>query len=111
MIICCNESINTSFSYLVENNNNRYRRIEYGVCPVCGRNILKDYKLTDTIQTVKHYTGKRALAKYAYWEHKLRSKKRGNKNNMFWLYQYNGIIKDFNDVKKGFYSSELISVT
>lgn len=101
MIICCNEFINITFSYLVENTGSQYRRIEYGVCPACGQHILKDCRLTNDIQTIKKYTGIQARAKYIYWQHKANSKKHGNKNNMFWLYQHNGTVKDFNEVKKG----------
>lgn len=108
MILCCNRQANPIFSYLVENNSRVYHRIEYGICPECGVPILRDYKIFDDIQRVKDFKGQKAVTKYAYWKQRAADKKQGSKQNMFWLYQINGVIRDFNDEKKGICKTQLV---
>ena len=99
------------FSYLVENNSRVYHRIEYGICPECGVPILRDYKIFDDIQRVKDFKGQKAVAKYAYWKQRAADKKQGSKQNMFWLYQINGVIRDFNNEKKGICKTKLVCLS
>ena len=81
------------------------------MCPVCGSPKLRDYKLVDGIQQIKDYKDKKAVLKYAYWKQKAANKKHGSKQNMFWLYQINGVIRDFNDEKKGICKTDLVFLT
>lgn len=111
MIFCCNRQLNTVFSHIVINNSEEYRRIEYAICQDCGKPVLRDYKLTDGLQRVRDYKGIKALAKYAYWKKKAADTKQGSKQNMFWLYQINGVIRDFNDEKRGICKTDLVFLT
>ncbi len=102
---------------MLDTNLHHNRILEYGYCPIC--NTLKAC-LTQTdllgkrkeVKPKKRQTQKflEDCLKQKYFEY-LRPIKHGSRQNMFWFYQINGLIKDFNDEKKGKCYSDIVYIT
>ena len=108
MLYCCSKFFSTKKKYLLDTFEHHNRVLEYGFCPVCKvleakltqidkkgvKNELKPKK-RQAKQFVENYL------KEPYYEQVYMDIKTGSKQNMFWLYNAGGTIKDFNDEIKG----------
>lgn len=82
LIRCCNRHFNTSFSYILFSGENFYRRLEFGVCPVCGCPKFQDFSINHKDEeTVKVCTGKHAVQKLAMWKKRIQNIRYCNKSN------------------------------
>ena len=79
MLKCCNTSFRGVYRFVVQNNSNGYRRVEFGICPKCGSYSYLDYKenANDGVK-IKSLHGKEALSKFNSWEKHLTSQKHGS---------------------------------
>ena len=115
MLYCCGKYyLNTEKKYLLDTATKHNQVLEYGICPRCS--ILKAVlTFTDLEGKRKEIKPKKRKAKdfinecltQPYYELKDLKEKFGTKNNMFWLFQTNGTIKDFNNTTKGNCKTEL----
>lgn len=115
MLYCCNKYYsNTEKKYLLDTATQHNQILEYGICPKC--NILKAVlTFTDNLGRRKEIKPKKRKAKdfinqclnQPYYELKDLKEKYGTKNNMFWIFQANGQIRDFNNTLKGYCKTEL----
>ena len=79
MLKCCNTSFSGVYRFVVQNNTNGYRRIEFGICPKCGVYVYLDYReCSDGVIKTKSLRGKEALTKFNTWEKHLTSQKQGS---------------------------------
>ncbi|MFR1671626.1 MAG: hypothetical protein ACLSWI_01625 [Candidatus Gastranaerophilaceae bacterium] len=81
MISCCNKLFNSVFSRIIENKNNFYRRIEFGVCPICGNFKFRELKLINGNELIKQLSGKKAKSQLLKWEKKFNKITIGTKAN------------------------------
>ena len=119
MLYCCGKYYHqTEKKYLLDTHNKHNQILEYGVCPRCG--ILKAcLTYTNNLGERKEEKPKKRKAQefvtsclsQPYYEIKDLKIKYGSKNNMFWLFQTNGTIKDFNNTVKGNCKTELLDTT
>ena len=119
MLFCCHKYFSeTEKRYLLDNEKHHNRVLEFGTCPIC--NTLKailTYK--DAQGKLKEHKPKKKKAKQfindcltqPYFEIKDLKERFGSKNNMFWLFQTNGTIKDFNNTVKGNCKSDITFIT
>ena len=109
MIYCCGKYFkNTDKKELISVGNRPKRILEFGTCPHCDSLIAE---LTETIKfRSKPFKTRKRNKKAKDLINKCLSDnyndiekdvKYGTKNNMYWNYQLNGIIKDFNGEKRG----------
>lgn len=114
MLYCCGIYFNENITkrYLVDTYNYSNRILEYGVCPKCG---TKKAVLTQTNIYGKRIEIKPKKRKVnSFIENCLSEKeekkiiKNGSKQNIYWTYQRNGKIYDFNEILKGECKTELI---
>lgn len=81
MIRCCNSFFKGFFRYVL-NSNSFYRRIEYGICPICGIEVFRDYKqYPDGFEIWKDFRGEKAKTKYNRWKAILNNTKYGSYSN------------------------------
>ncbi len=81
MLFCCNAHFVSSFSYVLLNTNSTYRKIEFGVCPICGCFKFKDYiQSYNGNEKVKLLSGKAANDRLNYWKKRLKNVKQGTKS-------------------------------
>lgn len=85
MLYCCGKYFNSDgeIKYFGKN-------VEYGFCPICNR--LRVFY-------INKYIPKRKAAEFlenCFNLIPLHAPKNGSKQNMYWLYNQNGTIKDFN---------------
>jgi len=109
MLFCCHKYFHqTEKRYLLDTFKHNNRILEFGICPNCGTlKALLTYK--DSTGKTKEHKPKKKRAKefindclnQPYYELKDLKIKFGTKNNMFWLFQTDGTIKDFNNQTKG----------
>ena len=82
MLDCCNINYNGSFSYVLFSSKDYYRRIEFGICPVCGCAKFSDCQyFFDGTDKVRRLKGKNAFNKYEFWRKKLLNTKHGFRSN------------------------------
>lgn len=82
MLHCCRSYFKGHFCYVLNNNNNFYRRIEYGICPKCGKEVFRDYKqYADGSDSLKELKGKNAKIQYNRWRSILNRTKQGSWQN------------------------------
>ena len=108
---CCNKEILlTQVRYFLGDKDYPKRYLEWGICPICkaDRAILhrednkgeykplKPNKVKNSLKFVKDL-----LEKEQFLDFVLLKVKNGTKSNMYYKYNDNGIIKDFNGEKKG----------
>lgn len=115
MLYCCNKYFsNTEKRYLLDTAKKHNQILEYGLCPRC--NILKAcLTYTNNLGERREDKPKKRKAKQfieaclsqPYYELKDLKIKFGTKNNMFWLFQTDGTIKDFNNQTKGSCNTEI----
>lgn len=119
MLFCCHRYFsNTEKKYLQDTQNHHNRILETGTCPICntlkacltyidksGRKKETKPKKNKTKDFINECLSK------PYYELKDIKEKYGTKNNMFWLYQTNGTIKDFNNTVKGSCKTEILTTT
>lgn len=53
MLFCCNNLYSGSFSKVIKNNGDYYRRVEFGVCPVCGVAKFREIRFAVSTQKEK----------------------------------------------------------
>ena len=109
MLYCCNKYFShTEKRYLLDSHNKHNQILEYGLCPKC--NVLKVcLTYTDNLGVRREEKPKKRKAqafineclKQPYYELRDLKVRYGTKNNMFWLFQTDGTVKDFNNVTKG----------
>lgn len=115
MIYCCGKYFkNTEKKELLSVGNRQKRILEYGTCPHCDSLIAEliekikfrpePLKTRKRNKKAKDFINKCLCDDYSDVEKEV---KHGSKNNMFWNYQINGIIKDFNDTTVGNCKTEL----
>ena len=81
-MLCCNTLFNGIFAYVVQNNEQMYRKIEYGVCPQCGELRFMDYKLyANGDGSIKQFSGREAKTKFEIWKKKLINQPHGTYSN------------------------------
>lgn len=118
MLYCCGKYYsNTEKRYLLDTHNKQNQILEFGICPRC--NVLKaSLTYFDILGNKKEIKPKKRKSQafineclsQPYFELKDLKEKFGSKNNMFWLFQTNGTIKDFNNTVKGNCNSELTTI-
>lgn len=109
MLYCCGKyHSNTEKRYLLDTHNKHNQILEFGICPRC--NVLKAcLTYTDNLgRRIEDKPKKRKAQQFIneclsqpYYELKDLKEKYGTKNNVYWLFQSNGTIKDFNGTIKG----------
>lgn len=115
MIFCCGKYFkNTDKKELISVGNRQKRVLEFGVCPHCDSLIAElvenikfrpePLKTRKRNKKAKEFINKCLCEKYNDIEKDI---KYGSKTNMFWNYQFNGIIKDFNNVVRGSCKTDL----
>lgn len=117
MLFCCHRYFKeTEKRYLEDTLTRTHQLLEIGTCPKCNtKKVWYQYELNGAKKEVLA-KGKKAekllqeLQHQPYYE--LHDLKIGNgtKNKMFWLYQTNGTIKDFNNQVKGSCKTELFTI-
>lgn len=108
---CCNKDLLlTQVRYFRGDNDYPVRYLEWGVCPKCGTNkaILHRENNNGEYKPLKPNKSKNALSfvkdllqKEQFYEFILLRVKHGTKSNMYYKYNDNGSIKDFNGEKVG----------
>ena len=110
MLFCCHRYFGeTNKRYLTDTVSKINQFLEYGECPICKSkriwykytNILASKEKEITLKGKKAESLLKDLLRQPYFDIKELKEKHGTKNNMFWLYQSNGQIKDFNNTLKG----------
>lgn len=87
MLYCCSTHFMGSFSRVLYNTKNNYRKIEFGVCPVCGCSKFKDFiQGYNGKEVLKEFSGKTAQEKLNKWRKKLRNMTQGSwsKQNVYY---------------------------
>lgn len=87
MLFCCNNHFAGSFSRILFNTELNYRRIEFGICPVCGCLKFRDYKIDYSgKEKVNELSGKAANDRMVFWRKRLKSTKQGSwtKQNIYY---------------------------
>lgn len=118
MLFCCHKYFyKTEIRALKDTLTRTNQLLEIGFCPKCNtKRVEYNYYLNGKRQRPLKLKGKKAdklldeLRNQPYLEIKDLKERQGTKNNMFWLYQTNGLIKDFNNVTKGSCKTDLTSV-
>lgn len=115
MLYCCGRYYsNTEKRYLLDTHSKHNQILEFGICPRC--NVLKAcLTYTDNLGRRQEIKPKKRKAQQfineclsqPYYELKDLKVKHGTKNNMFWLFQTDGTIKDFNNETKGKCQTEI----
>lgn len=118
MLYCCGKYYsNTEKRYLLDTATRHNQILEFGICPRC--NILKAcLTYTDKLGRRLEDKPKKRKAKefidkclnQPYYELKALKIENGTKNKMFWLYQTDGTIKDFNNTVKGSCKTNLMII-
>lgn len=86
MFFCCNTYFKSVFSYVLKNNNESYRRIEYGICPKCAVEKFRDFQQHNGKNKVRILKGTAAKTKFEQWEKRLKAQKHGAKSNQNFYY-------------------------
>lgn len=87
LITCCNTRFRGYFSYVLKNNENFYRRISYGICPICNTAKFTDYKwFSDGNIIIKEFKGKKAKNRFERWKTILSNIKQGTQFNQSFHY-------------------------
>ena len=86
MLDCCNRNFCGSFFHVLVNKEDFYRRIEFGICPVCGIYKLLDFRLVNGIEKKKVLSGKDAENTFEKIYKKLSEEKQGSKSNNNFYY-------------------------
>ena len=115
MLFCCHRYFTeTEKRYLEDTISRTHQVLEIGVCPICNtKRVYYEYNLNGKKQKPLDKKGKKAekllleLKNQPYYELKDLKQKHGTKNNMFWRYSYQGLIKDFNNVTYGKFTSNI----
>ncbi len=82
MLNCCNRLFSGLIRRVLSMRTDFYRRIEFGICPHCGRYRFVDYRRGRCGQEhVKSLSGNEALHAYEKISEKLKSQKHGSKSN------------------------------
>ena len=82
MLNCCNRFFSGLVRRVLSMRTDFYHRIEFGICPNCGRYRFLDYRrLTCGKERIKSLAGKEALHAYEKILEKLKHQKHGSKSN------------------------------
>ncbi len=82
MLVCCNRGFRGIFRRVLAMRTDFYRRVEFGICPVCGSYKYIDYReFYNGQESVKELSGKEAEHAYEKIEEKLKYEKYGSKSN------------------------------
>ena len=86
MLICCNRHFRGGYYRVLSNKPDFYRRIEYGICPNCGRYRLLDFKIINGAERIRTLSGEKAELAFEKIIKKLREEKQGTKSNQNYHY-------------------------
>lgn len=87
MLTCCNSDFKGFFIYTLANTPLFCRKIEYGICPICGVERFRDIKYYNNgFEKVKELTGKNAVITYKRWLSLLNNTKQGSYANQSFFY-------------------------
>lgn len=79
MLFCCNAHFRSNYFCVLENNNFSFRKIEFGVCPVCGAFKFRDYKQINGQELIKDLSGVKAQTQLNKWRKYFTKTKEGTK--------------------------------
>lgn len=95
MISCCNSEFKGFFIYTLSNSKLFCRRLEYGICPICGNEKFRDIKYySNGIERIKELNGISATITYKRWLSLLNNTKQGSYINQSFYYG------DFKKIKR-----------
>lgn len=118
MLFCCHRYFDNTEKRALKNTLTRTDQLlEIGTCPICKtKRVHYDYVLNGRKQKPIEKKGKKAdklikeLSNQEYLEIIDLKVAYGTKTNMQWLFQTNGIIKDFNNTTKGSCRTEIVNI-